>query len=94
MSLAEFGECITGMGACTAEMTIIPNEFVVQNLGKKKELRNLTFAWKKYGGDVGELHKLIEPHLIDGWMIWSDGLRTQQNGKGHNVTLYRFVALT
>lgn len=94
MSLLEFAECVTGMGNCAAKMTLAPNEFLVQNIGKKKETKTVNLPWKKrFDSNTAELDALIEPFLDNGWMLWSDGLNTQQNQKGHDVILYRFVAI-
>lgn len=91
MRLEEFAECITGVGMCSATIQLGPDQYLIDRIGKKRETKTVALDWKKYGGDVRELEALIEPHLIDGWELFANGLNSQQNSPGHTVVLRRFV---
>ena len=63
-------------------------------IGKKKELKPLKLPVNSYElrNDKERLMSLIEPHLVDGWRVWSDGVGVRQDEHGvHNVTLCRYV---
>lgn len=85
----DFARCLTGLGYSPGVFRFSPKEFTVQNIGKLRETKRVEIDWRK-GGDQNRLHDLIQPHLVDGWMLHSDGLSIQQPANGHVIILYRF----
>ncbi len=95
MEMIEFAEAITGLSYCKAECFFAPNQFIIDNIGKKREVKDI-FVERSglYGEKDNEIiRQSVEDsgELVDGWMIHSDGCNTQQHGMKHKVVLYRFV---
>lgn len=93
----EFTKAITGQAYIKAKFKNIPNEFIVHNIGKKKETKYLTVAKPKTNWPEEKMKKEVDlkikksGELKDGWMVWDDGCRSQQNSDMHRVVLYRYV---
>lgn len=94
MEQGEFAECITGLGMCGMTITLPPNQYIIDRMGKERETKRVRLDWDSYNGEPKVLEALIKPHLIDGWELFSDGTSSQQNQPGHEVVLRRFVSAT
>ena len=96
MDLKDFALAITGLGACKALFNSTPSQFLIDNIGKKREIKSILidkpFSYDSENRRI-EINKSIKEsgELKDGWMLFSDGTRSQQHGKKHKVILYRFV---
>lgn len=95
MSLAEFSECIGGLGCCEGEFEIIPTQSMVDNFGKVYESEYISIdlpeGVSKYS-DKDKIRELVNESVPDGWELRSDGMRTQQNKPGvHTFIVYRYV---
>ncbi|MEE8234287.1 MAG: hypothetical protein V3R41_06380, partial [Gammaproteobacteria bacterium] len=91
MELTEFALALTGRSDCAATITKPPSTVVLQHLGKTKETKRIHVNWNRFSGTKKQLEKLIAPELVNGWTVWSNGIRSQQNGSGHVVILCRYV---
>jgi len=98
MDLSEFAESITGLTMCKGEFRFMPNQFVVDNAGKKRETKRILVekpnAFEKEKAKE-EVRKAVDKsgELKEGWMIHNDGTGSQQNGSKHQVVLYRFTEM-
>ncbi len=98
MTLSEYGKLVAGNGYNAGVATCRDNYSI---LGKKKEVKSVqmpknvisSFA---YGDDDLKSTAISawcedSGFLVDGWDIWDSGLRSQQNGEKHKLSLYRYV---
>ena len=97
MSLLDFADCITGLGNCDADYMFRPTEYTVQNIGKKREIKRVgiekteKILTKEMMKDYVR-NKLIEEDVFeDGWHLYDDGTRSQQNTQKHIAVLVRYV---
>jgi hypothetical protein len=96
IDMKEFATCITGLAYCKCDVKRVPNAFILDNIGKEKEIASL-YVEKPTSYDRDSRKKTIEKsiqdsgRLVDGWMVWQDGTTSQQNGEKHEVILYRYV---
>ena len=94
MELGDFAETLTGLGMGDAVIKHAPNQYLIDRIGKERETKRVRLDWQKpYNAEPQDVTPLIEPHLIDGWELFSDGMRSQQNEPGHVVILRRFVSV-
>lgn len=96
MDFKEFAQVMTGLAYCKGKYRFMPNEFVTTNIGKKREVKDIYIDKpESYEKDKNKKHvaESIDKSgvLKDGWMLFDDGLRSQQPSKKHRVTLYRFI---
>ena len=98
MSLKEYGELVAGNGF-NAGVAECFDSFDL--LGKKKETKTVSmpkniisnFGYKdKENKDIAiGMWCEDKGFIVDGWDIWDNGLRSQQNGTDHKICLYRYV---
>lgn len=96
MSPEGFGNAVTGLGYQDCVLTYVPTEDSLRCYGKKREVKTLTLDVPHYPMPtaVGLRRALVEQFPdwdSGGWEILRDGLRSQQNGKGWEIVLMRFV---
>ena len=96
MSLLDFADAITGLGGCDCKLEHIPNKFLVENIGRKKIMESIKIPkFKGYGKEEQKAYiaaQIADSGLLDdGWMVWSDGCSSQQNGTQHVALLYKYV---
>lgn len=94
--MLEFAECIGGLSHCKGSIRKIVSDKRIRFLGMKKETHRIGIKLPEdvssYNLKKGELPELIENAVPDGWMLWDDGLRSQQNNHGyHNIIVYRYI---
>ncbi len=92
MELEDFVRALTGQAHVDINTQCMPTVAMAKKYSKRKEMKTVFLKFKSYGGDKKELYQLIENYLIDGWTLWDDCLRSQQNtSRGHKVILCRYV---
>jgi hypothetical protein len=98
MSLSEYGELVAGNGFNSGVAECCDNFDV---LGKKKESKSVfmpkdiisNFSYDdKENKDIA-IGMWCEDNgfIVDGWDVWDNGLRSQQNGVDHKINLFRYV---
>lgn len=95
IALDDFSKILTGQSR-TGDINFLVKEEHFKLLGKTREILRVSidkpdsWNWKPTREQVGkELHTM--GYLPD-WILWQDGLDTQQNDQGkHNVILCRYV---
>jgi len=106
MDRGDFGEFVAGNGFMPGEMEIV-GDIGYSNLGKKKELHQFSIPKVELdipsyterdakeaifdGQIIGYLKSNYLWPKGGGWEIWSNGLVSQQHGKNHSGSLYRYV---
>ena len=79
-----------------ADIDYLISSALFENIGKQKEVLRVTITKPDNWGYKPTL-KQIEDYLLEHkylpeWVLWQDGLDTQQNSKGvHNVVLCKYV---
>jgi len=98
LDIVNYGMLISGSSERNCNIKYFISEENIKHLGKFidcKEIFLPGFNAYSYGNNKStekELNKLVEPYLIDGWLISSLGLNTQQNDpRGYRVILKRFT---
>jgi hypothetical protein len=94
MDLADFAECVTGLGASKAEFRMMPNTYKAERYGKKK-IVDRVFC-EKSSSTKEEIGKIVISHFNENygneWELWNDGIGTQQNGNQHEYIICKYVA--
>jgi len=96
MGLKDFALAVTGLGYAKAEFAFVPNQFLVDNILKEKQVIPM-FVDKVKSFNKEDQIEAVKSEFIkagwseDGWMVFDDGTRTQQHGGRHKALLYRFV---
>lgn len=100
LSLSDFALCITGLSAIKGEITRVVSPEQAVNIGKEKVVKSLALPGLqenryRYSNEEMRERVLAHPDLITetekGWMLWSDGASSQQNGKEYMISVYRYV---
>ena len=79
-----------------ADIDYLISSALFENIGKQKEVLRVTITKPDNWGYKPTL-KQIEDYLLEHkylpeWVLWQDGLDSQQNSKGvHNVVLCKYV---
>lgn len=91
MGFADFAECLTGMSCSDADVTIAhPDAY--QFIGKKRVTDTIDLPISVRLGKTEEARRMIEDSVPDGWILWSDGLSSQQVKKGvHQFIVCKYV---
>lgn len=96
LTMEDFSQCLTGLAYSPAKYYYLVPEENVKNIGKVKLLKDmkvdvsgLTYSDEKESRVWDDFEN--GPEYRDGWMIWDDGTTTQQNGKLHNYSIYKYV---
>lgn len=93
IDLASFADAITGLGNVEGEISRLIGADHFWKIGKKCEVKNEYFDGEKHKlhANDSELRKFIESKSVDGWTLWDDGMRSQQNGAKHKISMKRWV---
>jgi hypothetical protein len=93
MDCETFAKAVTGLSMITVDATWRNTD----RAGKKREMFEVKIPKEDLPSDRAVLGDFIKSwletreYLVDGWMIHSNGIGTQQRGESHHVHLVRFV---
>ncbi|QDP55724.1 MAG: hypothetical protein Tp138OMZ00d2C19078241_56 [Prokaryotic dsDNA virus sp.] len=91
MEFADFAECLTGMSYSDADVTIADTD-TYQFIGKKRVTETIGIPVSARLEKTEEARRMIEDSVPDGWMLWSDGLSSQQRKRGiHQFIVCKYV---
>ena len=96
MDLESFALAITGLSYSPAKIDFKPTQFIIDNIGKKREVKSF-FVDKVSSYEKADQEEKVDFEFNksglaeDGWMIHGYGTSSQQPGKQHRANIYRFV---
>ncbi len=97
VSLENFTEALTGLGFVDVNITREPTHFMLENLGKEKEVQSVYIDRPKLFLQQERMKKYVQEKmervLVEhpGWGLSDDGTNSQQHGDKHCVTISRYV---
>jgi len=100
ISLEDMMRALTGFSSQECEIQFVFPEKVRNILGKNKECKRIDMLVGKVSKYSKEGEKLIKDMITielarpeyQGWILWDDGIRTQQNKTGiHSYVICRYV---
>ena len=99
MTPEDYGMLVGGAGARVCEITNLPNDYVLKNVGKRfvgEEVFLKNFNARDYHNEESdakaEIRDRLTQELADGWVINSYGLTSRQDDKrGHKVHIKKYV---
>ena len=95
MTPADFAEALTGLAHSDAEILRPPTQDMLDNLGKKKEVKDIFVDKSELLDGRDAIKKAIDAELFEpewyGWHVLDYGTSTQQNGTRHRGVMCRYV---